>query len=137
MNHFSHVEILFEGCNEPEKRYQKLIELGRSLDQLPAHQQTEENLVRGCQSEVFLDAYIQDGKVFFQAASDALISKGLAALLLLAYNGQTPEFILKEKPSFTKTLGIADTLSPGRSNGLASMYLHMQRLSLKFLASIS
>lgn len=136
MDDFFSVKALFEHCKNTESRYQKIIELGRSLDQLPIKDRSNDNLVHGCQSNTYLDAFFCKDKVFFKAASDSLVSRGLAALLLMGYNGKSPEFILKVKPSFIDSIGITNSLSIGRSNGLASMYLHMQKLSLKLLTTI-
>lgn len=128
-----HIYSIFHGCTEPSDRYKKLIELGKELPPMPSPLQVEENLVPGCQSLVYLHPTLREGKIFFTAASDALISSGLANLLLLAYNGESPETLLKEKPTFLESLGISASLSPNRSNGLASIFLKMQKHALHFL----
>lgn len=137
MNRFDEVKLLFSQCRAPEQIYQKIIELGRLLDSLPPEHCTSENLVHGCQSQVYLTAQYLDGKVFFQANSESLISAGLCALLIKAYNGQTPEFIIQSPPTFLEELNINTSLSPGRSNGLASMLTKMQQEALKFLVGSS
>lgn len=137
MDHFLAVKELFQGCDTPEKKYQKIIECGRSLPSMPPDLKIPENIVSGCQSIVYLHCQMLEGKLFFTAASDALISSGLAALLLKAYNGHPPEFLLKNKPTFLNELQINTSLSPGRSNGLASMFLRMQKNALNFLVPIS
>ena len=110
----------------PEEQYQEIIELGRRLPPMnPAHK-TPDNLVPGCQSRLYLHAESRDGKIFFEADSDALISKGLAALLLERYNGQSSEFILKNPPTILDTL----PLSPTRITGAKSLYTRMQKQAL-------
>jgi len=131
-----HVKNLFQGCLTPQERYQRIIELGRQLPPMPAEFKTEENIVKGCQSIVYLYSEMEDGKIFYYAHSEALISAGLAALLIKAYSGQPPEVILKSKPTFLEELQILGSLSPSRSNGLANMYLRMQQEALKFLITV-
>lgn len=100
---------------------------------MPEEHKREENQVIGCQSVVYLHSYLQEGKLYFIASSEALISAGLAALLLEVYNGLPPELLLQHRPTFLNELGIYATLSPGRSNGLSSMFLRMQKEALKSL----
>lgn len=128
-----HVKNLFQGVLSPQDRYQRIIELGRKLPPMPPEYKTDENIVKGCQSIVYLHSQMEDGKIFYYAHSEALISAGLAALLIRAYSGQPPEVILKSKPTFLEELQILGSLSPSRSNGLANMFLRMQQDSLKFL----
>lgn len=116
-----------------EKIYQKLIEMGRKLPPFPDSYKTAERKVQGCQSSLYLYSFARDGKIFFQATADALISAGLAALLIEVYNGEAAETILKCPPDFLKELGIYASLSPNRSNGLAHLYLHMKREAFKSL----
>lgn len=123
----------FKSCHTLEDRYQKIIELGRALPPLSPEHKIEENIVRGCQSIVHLHSILENEKIYFTASSEALISSGLAALLIAVYNGESPETILTCKPTFIEELQIHATLSPGRSNGLSSMLLRMQQDALKFL----
>ena len=116
-----------------DERYNALIELGRTLPPYPPELKTPDKRVAGCQSILYLHATLKDGKVFFQTSSDALISLGLAALLLSVYNGETPQTILTCPPDFIKNLGIAASLSPNRSNGLSQIHLRMKQLTLPFL----
>lgn len=127
------VKKLFLPNATAEARYQKIIELGRSLPPLSAEFKIPENIVSGCQSILYLRTEVKDGKIFFEAASEALISAGLAALLLAVYNGESPETILKASPDYIRDLGIHASLSPSRSNGLSSMYLRMRQEALQFL----
>lgn len=136
MQPFSDLKNLFIHCRTEQDRYQKIIQLGRSLPLLPSEERIEENIVRGCQSIVYLRSELIDGKIYFAAHSEALISAGLAALLIQAYSGQPPEMVLKTKPSFLEELQILGSLSPSRSNGLANMFLRMQQDALKFLVSV-
>jgi len=125
---------LFKECDSSELKVKKLIELGRSLPPMSDTLKTEENRVVGCQSIVYLHSTIKEEKIYFTASSEALISSGLAALLIEAYSGLSPETILQSKPSFLEDLGIYASLSPGRSNGLSSMLLRMQKDALKSYA---
>lgn len=105
-----------------EDRYKKLIELGKKLEALPEELKIEANTVKGCQSQVWIiSSQTPDGFVKFQGDSDALIVKGLVALVLGIYSGGTPKEILSTKPDFIKELGFETHLSPSRTNGLFSM----------------
>ena len=119
-----------------EDRYKALIDLGRALPLFDPALMVTENLVQGCQSNLYLSAKLIDGLVYFEAASDALISSGLAALLIAVYNGESPETILKQPPDFLNDLGIHASLSPNRSNGLSHIHLRMKKEALKFLISV-
>ena len=119
-----------------ENRYKKIIELGSELPDIEQKDKISENLVTGCQSQLYLKAHLHEGLFLFTAHSDALISKGLAALLYKVYNGLPPYIVLKYPPIFLKELEITTDLSPSRSNGLSSLYLKMQQLSVKFLMPI-
>ncbi len=126
-------KLLFEGCATPQHKYEKIIELGRKLSPFPPELKTPERLVKGCQSAMYLSTQIVNGKIQFLAHSEALISAGLAALLLFVYNDESPETILACPPRFLDELGIHDSLSPGRSNGLASLFQRMKKEALDFL----
>lgn len=117
--------------------YQKIICLGRTLLPISSQAKTEENRVTGCQSLLYLHSELKDGKIFFYADSDALISKGLAALLIDFYNGSTPEEVLKVPPDFIEELDLPSALSPSRVNGLASLYLKMKQQALAHLVAHS
>lgn len=127
----SKLKALFDSLPTPESKYQKIINLGRALPSLEEKFKTPENLVEGCQSEVYLHAVSKEGCVSFTVSSDALISNGLAALLIAVYGGELPEVILKCPAYFIEELGLHATLSPGRSNGLSSIYLKMKKEALK------
>jgi cysteine desulfuration protein SufE len=127
------VIALFSACSTPQLKYEKIIELGRNLSPYPVEFKTPENLVTGCQSQMYLHTSLVDGKVHFQAHSEALISAGLAALLIAVYHSEPPETILSCPPRFLKELGIHGALSPNRSNGLSNLFLKMKKESLNFL----
>ena len=116
-----------------EELYQALMKL--ELPPFDESWKTEENLVSGCQSILYLHSEIKDGKIYFYAASDALISRGLAALLVDFYSGKSPEDVLKVAPTFIAELKIPEALSPSRANGLASLYLKMKQQALAHLVA--
>lgn len=132
-----HTELLtlFADCKTAESVYEKIITLGKSLPKPPTkllENKNENHLVRGCQSIVYIFSEINpEGKIFYHIYSDALISSGLASLLLFMYQGEKAEFILFCPPLFIGELKLNITLSPGRSNGLASMYSKMKQDALK------
>ena len=122
----------FRSCGTAEEKYQKIIELGKRQSHLDPVYKTEENLVRGCQSRMYVRSTLKDGLVFFESDADALISAGLGCLLMYVYNGERPEVILKCPPNYIDELGIRQTLTPGRANGLASVHLRLQQDALRF-----
>jgi cysteine desulfuration protein SufE len=102
-------------------KYQYLIELGNSLEAFPDSLKTDDRLIKGCQSRVWLDAKVEDGKIVFSADSDAIITKGIISLLISVYSGRTPDEIAGDDFSFVEKLGLKENLSPTRANGLVSM----------------
>ncbi len=102
-------------------KYEYLIELGKSLEAYPEDKKTEDRLIKGCQSRVWLDYILQDGKIYFQADSDAIITKGIISLLIGVYSGRTPEEIAGDDFAFIEKIGLKENLSPTRANGLVSM----------------
>lgn len=128
------VKELFKSCNTEEAKYQKIIELGRLHPPLSDSYKVPSNLVKGCQSIMYLHSYLkEDGTVVFEIASDALISAGLAALLTRVYSGETPETILKCPPLYLEDLGLKTSLTPSRANGLYSIHLRMKQDALRLL----
>lgn len=115
-------------------RYQLLIDLGSEQPPLDAKYKTEQNLIEGCQSRVWLQADLEDGHIHFQAESDALIVKGMVALLVRALNDQTPQDILDADLYFIEKIGLREHLSPTRSNGLLAMLKQMKLYALAFKA---
>ena len=102
-------------------KYEYLIELGKSLKDYPEDSKTDDKLIKGCQSRVWLDHKVEDGKIFFNADSDAIITKGIISLLIRVYNGQAPADILANELDFIGKIGLQENLSPTRANGLVSM----------------
>ncbi len=127
------INFFFSSLKTAEERYHALIEMGSKLAPLPESFKTPENLVQGCQSTLYLHTTRKENQLFFQASCDALISAGLAALLISTYNGESPETILTHPPDFIKDLGIYASLSPSRSNGLVNIHLKMKQDALKYL----
>ena len=113
-------------------RYQLLIDLGNEQEPLDEKYKTEQNLIEGCQSRVWLQADLTDGKVVFQAESDALIVKGIIALLIKVVSGHTPDEILNSDFYFIEKIGLKEHLSPTRSNGLLAMIKQMRLYALAF-----
>lgn len=120
----------FAACPSQEDRYQLLIDLGRELPKFAAEDKKDEHLVRGCQSRTYLIVKREGSLLHFSACSDALLSAGLVALLVGVYSGEAAEIILKSSPTFLTELGIAESLSMNRANGLQSMHLRMKQLAL-------
>lgn len=115
-------------------KYQLLIDLGNEQEPLEEQYKTEQNLIEGCQSRVWLQADEVDGKLVFRAESDALIVKGIIALLIKVVSGHTPDEILDNNLYFIDKIGLKEHLSPTRSNGLLSMVKQMRMYALAFKA---
>ena len=113
-------------------KYQMLIDLGNDLSPLDEQYKTPQNLIDGCQSRVWLQCDYADGKLHFQAESDALIVKGIIALLIRVLNDHTPQEILDADLYFIEQIGLKDHLSPTRSNGLLAMVKQMRMYALAF-----
>lgn len=113
-------------------RYQLLIDLGNEQEPLDERYKTEQNLIEGCQSRVWLQADEEEGKLVFRAESDAVIVKGIIALLIKVLSGHTPEEILNADLYFIDKIGLRDHLSPTRSNGLLSMVKQIRMYALSF-----
>lgn len=116
-------------------RYEYIIELGRKLPGLPPERRTESARVKGCQSQVWFHAHEQDGRIFFEADSDAMIVRGLIALLLRVYSGRRPEEILATPPDFFNKIELGSHLSGNRANGLHAMVKHIQGYARSFHAA--
>ena len=114
-------------------RYTMLIDYGKELPPFPAEQRTQQNLIDGCQSQVWFTAHIQDGCVVYQADSDALLVKGIVALLLRVLSGQTPQDIVDADLYFIDRIGLKEHLSPTRNNGLNAMLRQMKLYALALL----
>ena len=110
-------------------KYEYLIELGKNLGDFPEEKKTEDRLIKGCQSRVWLDCEVKDGRLFFTADSDAIITKGIISLLIGVYSGRTPEEIASDDFSFVEQIGLKENLSPTRANGLVSMISTIKQLA--------
>lgn len=115
-------------------KYEYIISLGKELPIIDEAQKKDENLIKGCQSQVWLDAKLEDGKVIFTADSDAIITKGVIALLIRVVSNQSPEEIINNDLYFIDQIGLKEHLSPTRSNGLLSMVKQMKLYALAFQA---
>ena len=125
---------LFDGWVD---RYEYIVELGRGLDGLDESFRTEQYRVKGCQSQVWFHAREEGGRVVFEADSDAMIVRGLIALLLRVYSGRTPAEILDTPPDFLEAIDLGSHLSGSRANGLASMVKHIQSYARSFEGNTS
>ena len=102
-------------------KYEYLIDLGKNLEPYPDEKKTDDRLIKGCQSRVWLDYRMEEGRLYFNADSDAIITKGIISLLIGIYSGRTPQEIAGSDFSFIEKIGLKENLSPTRANGLASM----------------
>ena len=103
------------------QKYEYMIELSKTLDKMDDSLKNDENLIKGCQSKVWLNAEYIDGKINFKADSEAIITKGIIAILLIVFNNKTPDEIINSDVSFIEKIGLKEHLSPNRANGLYSM----------------
>ncbi|MFT4898702.1 MAG: cysteine desulfuration protein SufE [Flavobacteriales bacterium] len=122
----------FELFEDWADKYEYIISLGKDLQSMNASDKTDENIVKGCQSQVWLTARNEDGIVFFDADSDAIITKGIIALLVKVFNGQSAKDILNNDLTFIDQIGLKEHLSPNRSNGLVAMVQKMKIYALAF-----
>jgi len=111
----------FAFLSDWEQKYEYIIDLGKELKGLPEEKKKEDILIKGCQSQVWLDAELRDGKIFFLADSDGILPKGIISLLVGVYSGHTAEEILAADFDFISKIGLQEFLSSSRANGLASM----------------
>ena len=119
------------------EKYNYIIDLGRNLPPMDETLKNESNLVSGCQSRVWVAAAFRDGKVYFQADSDALIPKGIASILLRVISGHSPEDILQAELRFIHEIGLEEHLSPTRANGLMSMVTRMKKYALAYKSQMN
>ena len=131
-NNIENIKDIFKNIKDRETRYLKIIEIGNRLPPFPEDLKTNENKVSGCQSITYLSSSFEGGILKFKATSDALISKGLVAILIEAYKDLKPSDIIKNPPNFLYDLQIQESLSPSRANGVLSMYEKMKEEALKY-----
>ncbi|MGX7667932.1 SufE family protein [Flavobacterium pedocola] len=116
------------------QRYEYIIELGKSLPLIDEQYKTDENIIKGCQSKVWVHADEQDGNVVFTADSDAILTKGIIAILVRTFSNQSPKAILEADTEFIDEIGLKEHLSPTRANGLVSMIKQIKMYALAFQA---
>lgn len=112
-------------------KYEYLIDLGKNLEPYPEEKKTDDRLIKGCQSRVWLDYRMDGGRLYFNADSDAIITKGIISLLIGIYSGRTPKEISGSDFSFIEKIGLKENLSPTRANGLASMIASIKAAALE------
>ncbi|PJX22004.1 Fe-S metabolism protein SufE [Psychroflexus sp. S27] len=114
------------------QRYEYMIELGKSLPMIDEAYKTKDNIIKGCQSQVWVKADFEEGKVIFTADSDAIITKGIIAILIRVFSNQTPEAIMNADTDFLDEIGLKDHLSPTRANGLVSMIKQLKMYAIAY-----
>ncbi|MGQ1786533.1 MULTISPECIES: SufE family protein [unclassified Saccharicrinis] len=124
----------FSSFDEWMDKYAYLIELGNDLEPYDDQYRVEQNILEGCQSKVWLHAWMEDGKVYYMGDSDAIIVKGIVALMIRALSGQSPQDIINSDLSFVDVIGLKEHLSPTRSNGLVAMIKQMRLFAIAFKA---
>lgn len=122
----------FEDIDNWEDRYKHIIKLGKELQEFPEEHRSEDNKIKGCQSQVWIHSQLDGDKVYFKADSDAMIVKGLIAILLRVYSGHKPDEILNNPPEFIQKIGIDKHLSPTRKNGLSAMLKQIKAYALAY-----
>ena len=110
-------------------KYEYLIDLGKKLDPFPESSKTDDKLIKGCQSRVWLDNKVEDGDIFFTADSDAIITKGIISLLIEVYSGRSAAEIADDDFAWLEQIGLKENLSPTRANGLASMTATIKQIA--------
>lgn len=116
------------------ERYEYIIELGKSLPLINEEYKTEDNIIKGCQSKVWVNGEENNGKIVFTADSDAILTKGIIAILIRVFSNQTPQAILEANTDFIDEIGLKEHLSPTRANGLVSMIKKIKMYALAFQA---
>ena len=114
------------------QKYEYMIELSKSMAKMEDDKKNDENLIKGCQSKVWLDAELKNGKLKFQADSEAIITKGIIAILLQVFDNKSPEEIIESDVSFIEKIGLKEHLSPNRANGLYSMIKQIKFYAIAF-----
>ena len=124
----------FSMFDDWDERYQYVIDLGKSLPLVDEQYKTDDNIIKGCQSRVWLHAEKKDGKIVFTADSDAILTKGIIAILIRVFSNQRPADILEADTAFIDEIGLKEHLSPTRANGLVSMIKQIKMYALAFQA---
>jgi len=126
----------FSMMEEWMDKYEYIIQLGKELPLIAEQYKTDDNLIKGCQSRVWLHTELKDGKLYFTGDSDAVITKGLISLMISALSGQTPKDIATTEIYFIDAIGLSSHLSPTRSNGLLSMLKQMKLYAVAYMAKM-
>jgi cysteine desulfuration protein SufE len=126
----------FEMFDQWDDKYQYIIDMGKTLKSLDESLKTDDRIIKGCQSKVWLHSYVKDGKVFFEADSDAIITKGIVALMIRVLSGHDADEIVKAPLNFIEQIGLKSHLSPTRANGLAAMVKQMKLDALALGATL-
>jgi cysteine desulfuration protein SufE len=119
------------------QRYEYMIELGKSLPLIEDKYRTEDNIIKGCQSKVWVHAELKDDKLFFTADSDAIITKGIIAILIRVFSGQRPKAIIEANTDFIDKIGLKEHLSPTRANGLVSMIKQLKLYAVAYQTQLN
>ena len=122
----------FAYLSDWEQKYEYIIDLGKELTPMPDDKKTEDHLIKGCQSQVWLDAELRERKIFFFADSDGILPKGIIALLVSVFNGHSAQEILDADFDFISKIGLQEFLSPSRANGLSSMVKQIKFYAVAF-----
>ena len=117
-------------------KYEHIIEMGKSLPMIDEKYKTDNRLIKGCQSKVWMHSELKDGKIFFKADSDAIITKGLVAMVIRVLTGHTPDEIISAKMDFVEKIGLKEHLSPTRANGLVNMIKQMKLDAFAYKTSV-
>lgn len=126
----------FDNFDDWLDRYNYIIEMGKDCPQIDELDKTDDNIIKGCQSKVWLSAKLEDGRIRFKGDSDAIITRGIVSLLIRVLDNQTPSDILDADLSFIEKIGLKEHLSPTRSNGLTAMVKQMKIYALAFQTKI-
>ena len=127
----------FSMFDDWEERYQYMIDLGKTLPLIDAAFKTEDNLIKGCQSKVWVHAEMKDDKVVFTADSDAIITKGIIAILIRVFSNQHPQNIIEANTDFIDKIGLKEHLSPTRANGLVSMIKQLKMYAIAYQTQLN
>ncbi len=119
------------------QRYEYMIELGKALPLIDEKYKTEDNIIKGCQSKVWVHAELNEGKLIFTADSDAIITKGIIAILIRAFSNQKPQDIIEADTHFIDTIGLKEHLSPTRANGLVSMIKQLKLYAVAYQTQLN
>ena len=122
----------FESLEDWDEKYEHIVKLGKQLPKISEEYKTDKYKLNGCQSQVWINAKLDDGKLIIDADSDAMIVKGLIAILVKIYSGQSPSDILSNPPDFISKIGIDHHLSPTRKNGMGAMIKEIQRMAFAY-----